>query len=65
MPWVRRSHLIKALGEVDWLDEYEYSCLAVQGQSLDPENKYIKGPFWLWVHFVAPIFVITVDGQNG
>ena len=26
-------------------------------------NIYINGPFWLWVHFVAPIFVITVDGQ--
>ena len=51
-------------GKVDSLDEHEYSCLAVQGQSLDPEQYiYINGPFWLWVHFVAPIFVITVDGQ--
>ena len=25
-------------GKVDWLDEHEYSCLAVQGQSLDPQQ---------------------------
>ena len=25
-------------GKVDWLDEHEYSCQAVQGQSLDPEQ---------------------------
>ena len=25
-------------GKVDWLDEHEYSCLALQGQSLDPEQ---------------------------
>ena len=45
-------------GRVDWLDEHDHSCIAVDGQVLDQGNYIYQ---WsLIVHFVAPIFVIPL-----
>ena len=43
-------------GKVDWLDEHEYSCLAVQGQSLDPEQYIYQWSILVVGSFCGPNF---------
>ena len=43
-------------GKVDSLDEHEYSCLAVQGESLDPEQYIYQWSILVVGSFCGPHF---------